>query len=162
MATSDLIQYLESERFSAFPGGASEAIGTETMNRRQEETFLAGATVAAGQFVSLDLSAANDGLRAITIVPLNDGGAATNVPVGVVLGSAESDGALTAGSKIRVCVRGVCEALVSGSAAGDVLTGSGVAGQAVTVAAAAEPRVAQAIDAGAAPALSTVYVYGRF
>ena len=163
MATQTLIQYLESEQFSAFPGGAATPIGLDSMNRRQEETFLAGATVAVGDAVSLDLSAANAGLRAITVVSANDGAAATNIPVGVVLGSAESDGALTAGSKIRVCVRGLCGAKVVASAAGDVLTTSAVNGQAVTTAAATEPRFAQALEAAVAlPGLTGVYVSGRF
>ncbi len=40
MATQSLVQYLETERFSAFPGGASEGIDLDAMNRRQVEVYL--------------------------------------------------------------------------------------------------------------------------
>lgn len=61
MASQDIIQYLEKEQFSAFPGGAAVGVGTDSMNRRRDEVFLAGGTVAVGDIVSLEIAAATDG-----------------------------------------------------------------------------------------------------
>ena len=54
MATQSLVQYLETERFSAFPGGAAEGIDLAAMNRRQVEVYLSGEALNAGDVVALD------------------------------------------------------------------------------------------------------------
>jgi hypothetical protein len=80
MATSTLIQYLETEQKDGF--GASVAVGPATLNRRQVETFLAAATIAAGDLVSLDASQTADGDKAIKIVKSDSAAAAASCPVG--------------------------------------------------------------------------------
>ena len=35
MATQNLVQYLESTQYSAYPGGSSSSVGVSAMNRRQ-------------------------------------------------------------------------------------------------------------------------------
>lgn len=156
MATSTLIQYLETSGTDALTG-APASVGTAAMDRRQVETFLAGATIAAGAFVSLDASQADDANKALFVVPCDSAAPAASCPVGVALAAA------SAGEKVEVVIRGVCEANVAGAAAqGDVLTHSAVAGQAATIAAATDPQVAVALEASAAPAPTTVYVRGQF
>lgn len=160
MATSTLIQYLETSQVDGF--GAAVAVGSATMNRRQTEIFLAGEAVLIGDCVSLDLSQAADGDKAVHIVKADSGTATDRCPVGVVLRSAENDGSLAAGSRIEVVVRGVCEANVAAHAAGDVLGMTAVPGQLDTVAAATDAQVAIGIDGAGAPGLATVYVRGAF
>lgn len=158
MATSTLIQYLETEQKDGF--GATVAVGPATMDRRQTETFLASGAIAAGELVSLDASKTADGDKAIFVIKADSAAAATNVPVGVALAAAAD------GKKVEVCVRGVCEALVTaGVAAGAVLAAdSGVAaGQLDTITAATEAQVAIALEAAVAlPGTTTVYVRGAF
>lgn len=160
MATSTLIQYLETEQKDGF--GATVAVGPATMDRRQTETFLASGPIAAGELVSLDASKTADGDKAIFVIKADEDAGATNVPVGVALAAA------AAGAKVEVCVRGVCEALCSpGVAVGDVLTADGTlgagAGQLATVAAATEAQVAIALEAAVAlPGTTTVFVRGAF
>ena len=61
MATNTIIQYLET---SAYPAdqrdGSSEAVGIEASNRRQIETFISGAAIAANDLVALDFSQTAD------------------------------------------------------------------------------------------------------
>lgn len=161
MATSTLIQYLETAGQSAgqldTTGLPSAAVGTAAMDRRQVETFFAVGAIAAGAFVSLDAAQAEDGNKAVFVKPADSGDATASCCVGVALAAAAD------GAKVEVCIRGVCEANVAGaSAQGDVLTHSATAGQAATIAAATDPQVAVALEASAAPALTTVYVRGAF
>jgi len=109
MATSTLIQRLDGTAFESsktVPGSYTAVSTPDVSNRRQVETFIAGATVAVGDWVQFDTSK-TDELKVLTVIP---GGVtiATGNPlvVGVVLGSAETDGSLTAGSKINVIVSG--------------------------------------------------------
>tara|TARA_R100000951_G_scaffold116719_1_gene130109 strand:- start:4160 stop:4651 length:492 start_codon:yes stop_codon:yes gene_type:complete len=148
MSSQDLIQYLEKEQFSAFPGGAATGIGLGSMNRRREEVFLAGGTVAVGDIVSLEIAATSDGERSISVVKANSGASDTSVPVGVVIASAETDGTLTDGSRVVVCTRGICNALLAGGiGAGAPVTISGVAGQGAAKTGATEVAVGQALAA---------------
>ena len=154
MATSTLIQYLETEQKDGF--GASVAVGTSTMDRRQTETFIAAAAVVAGDVVSLDAAQAADGDKAIKVKPANSGDLALSCPVGVALGAA------AIGEKVTVCVRGVCEAKLLACTQGDVLTHTATAGSMDTIAAATDPQVAIALETAAAPGTFTVYVRGAF
>lgn len=125
MATSTLIQYLETK--DAITGAAQS---NTFSNRQQVEIFIAGSTVAVGDAVALDTVTASLSMQevSLTVRPAN----ATTLlnTIGVVLGSADSDGSLTVGSKIKVCIRGICTAKVaSGVAVGTVVRSSGTAGE---------------------------------
>jgi hypothetical protein len=114
MATSTLIQYLEQSGVTGL--GVSAPVGADASNRSQTETFLAGGTIAAGDFVSLDTSktGANKALFVVT-VDTSAGAVALGVPtVGVALRHA------ALGEKVDVCVAGFCAVanVVTGVAAG--------------------------------------------
>jgi hypothetical protein len=118
MATSTLIQYLAQNQTSGL--GVSVPVGAGASNRSQEETFIAGGTIAKGDFVSLDTSktGADKALFVVTI-DTSAGAVALGVPtVGVALAAA------TAGQKVDVCVAGYCAqaAVATGTAAGVALS----------------------------------------
>jgi hypothetical protein len=154
MATSTLIQYLETEQKDGF--GASVAVGPATMDRRQTETFLAADAITAGDVVSLDAGQAADGDKAIKVKRADSGDTNLVCPVGVALASAAS------GEKVEVCVRGVCEANVAAHTKGDVLTVTATAGRLDTIAAATSPAVGVSLDGAGAPGLATIFVRGAF
>lgn len=122
MSTQTLIQYLDTSAYSALPSGGTTQVGTGTMNKQQKEIFVAGSTVAVGDWVALDLTKItalspynlDDASEAsITVAPAdtNVGAGAgvtskASIVLGVVLESAERDGSLTAGSRIVVVTRG--------------------------------------------------------
>lgn len=163
MATSDLIQYLETEQYSALPGGAAEAVGVATMNRRKVESFIATEAIAIGQIVSLDASQTGDGDKGIKVALADTGSDDTVFAVGVAISAAAASG-----DKVDVCIRGICEAQCAANAAkGNALYLTGTAGQLDDVAPAAplseSVPVAQCMESvGGAPALTTVFVIGRF
>lgn len=115
MATSTLIQFLD----------AGEA--SDTSNRRQIETFIAGGAIAKGDWVQPDLSKASGdemlyAIEAAGVATKGNPGA-----IGVALAAA------AAGDQVRVVVSGyVAEANVAGAVvAGDSLVGPiGTAGRA--------------------------------
>jgi hypothetical protein len=110
MATSTLIQYLETTAVTGL--GVSVGVGAASMNRRQTETFIAKENLLVGDFVAFDLAATADGDVSIGVFKADGNSAPVRTPFGVVLGSAETSGKLTAGSRINVCISGVCDALV--------------------------------------------------
>jgi len=117
MATSTLIQYLETAQVTGL--GVSAPVGASTSDRSQTETFLAGGTIAAGDFVSLDTSqtGANKALY-VVVVDTSGGAVALGVPtVGVALKAAD------AGDKVEVCIAGYCKSanVATGTAAGVAL-----------------------------------------
>ena len=75
MATSTLLQKLD--------GGSD--FGPTTSARRQVEVFIAAETVADKDAVSLDLSQAQDGDKALKIVKADTGTATDKAFVGIVL-----------------------------------------------------------------------------
>ena len=86
MATSTLVQFLN-------PG-----VSSDTMNRSQEETFLAGGIIALGDWVAFDLSKTGAD-KALYVVQ------APNVAAsGIITGVAVQ--AAAAGEQVRVCVDG--------------------------------------------------------
>ena len=157
MATSTLLQYLEPT------DGAGVANGITPSNRRQTETFIASETLAVGDLVSLDLAATG-----------NTTTGADKCFVGVVLESVESDGALTAGSSIRVVIRGIVPALMVGKndqnanaaiAVGDPIALATTAGNAALLVTAGFSEVGIAVEttsSAAAAALKDIYVISRF
>jgi hypothetical protein len=146
MATSTLIQYLETTAVTGL--GVSVGVGAASMNRRQTETFIAKENLVVGDFVAFDLAATADGDVSIGVFKADGNSAPVRTPFGVVLGSAETSGKLTAGSRINVCISGVCDALVgdnggAGNALGVVLQITNTAGVAdLAAATSAQPVVA--------------------
>ena len=168
MATSTLIQRLDVNALktsTTIPGGYEVVSTPDVSNRRQIETFIVskGGTVVVGDAVALDTATAglSSAERSIFVLPAN----ATTLlnTVGVVLGSAESDGSLTELSKINVCIRGICSAKVAGGVgAGSIVRSSGAAGTlAAAVAGDAEnyTLVGRTITASAA-GFADVFVHG--
>jgi hypothetical protein len=141
MATSTLIQKLDRTALvsntTGSPGSYSTVSTPDVSNRSQEETFLAGGTIAKGDFVSLDTTKTGDQKALFVLTVDTSGGAvALGVPtVGVALASA------TAGQKVDVCIAGYCAQanVLNGTAAGIALTvdtttsGRGVAADAANV-----------------------------
>jgi len=146
MATSTLVQSLNASYVDGF--GASVSV-PNVVNRRQTEIFLASATVAVSDAVAFDLSKTLDSDKTLYVIKADTDVATSTAIIGVVLGSAETSGALTAGSKILVALTGVVSANVDGATvAGSNLTVGATAGQfAVASAAATYPTVAIALEA---------------
>jgi hypothetical protein len=112
MATSTLVQFLN-------PG-----VSSATMNRSQEETFLAGGIIALGDWVAFDLSKTGAD-KALYVVQ------APNVAAsGIITGVAVQ--AAAAGEQVRVCVDGYVASanVATGTGAGAALQCSGTAGRA--------------------------------
>jgi hypothetical protein len=134
MATSTLLQYLETT--DAVTGAS---LGASPSNRRQVETFIAGATVVVGDWLQFDTSKTG-AAKVLTVIQAAANGTGNPLVVGVCLGSADSDGSLTVGSKINVAVAGYVESANVANAvaaAGVALTVDAAgAGQAVAITAA--------------------------
>jgi hypothetical protein len=113
MATSTLLQKLDGNalisNITGSPGSYTTVQVPDVSNRRQVETFIAGGTVAAGDWVQFDTSATGAS-RVLTVIEAT-GATATGNPLvcGVCIGSAETDGSLTVGSKVFVVVGGYVE-----------------------------------------------------
>jgi len=124
MATNTLIQKLDATAFvsntTGSPGSYTSVAIPDVSNRRQVETFIAGATVVVGDWLMFDTSATGSA-RVLTVIQATNVALGNSLVVGVCLGSAETDGLLTAGSKINVVVAGYVEganvdaAVVAGS-----------------------------------------------
>ena len=116
MATSTLIQYLETSQKDGF--GNTVAVGTASQNRNQTEVFVAAVAISVGDLVSLDLRAATlDGTKLVSVVPADLSSADTLGVVGVATSAA------AVGGKVTVVLKGI--ALVNadaGIAAGDALS----------------------------------------
>jgi hypothetical protein len=111
MATSTLIQKLDATAFESsktVPGSYTSVTTPDVSNRRQVETFIAGATVVVGDWLQFDTSATG-AARTLTVIQATNVALGNSLVCGVCLGSAESDGSLTAGSKINVVVAGYVE-----------------------------------------------------
>jgi len=103
MATQTVIQYLEEERYSSLPGGASEPIGPETMNRRQIETFIANGAITAGDVVAHDATKTGAD-RALYVIQAANVATGNGLACGVAITSAAG-----AGDKVDVVISGYVE-----------------------------------------------------
>ena len=103
MATNTIIQYLESAQTTGL--GTSVPVGASAMHRSQTETFIAGGTVAVGDWVAFDTSKSGAN-KVLTVVQASNVALGNALVCGVVLGSADSSGLLTAGHKVKVCISG--------------------------------------------------------
>jgi hypothetical protein len=116
MATSTLVQYLESNLVTGL--GASVGVSKETSDRSQVETFIAKETLLVGDWVAFDYAATNAGDVTLGVYKADGNSAPVRTPFGVVIGAAATNGLLTAGNKIKVCISGVCNAFVGDNAGG--------------------------------------------
>jgi hypothetical protein len=163
MATSTLIQKLDSTAFESsktVPGSYTAISPKGVSHRLQTEVFLASATVAVGDAVAFDLSKTADGDKTLYVIKADTDVATSTCVVGIVLGSAETDGSLTAESKVLVLTSGVASANVDGATvAGSNLTVGATAGQlAVASAAATFPVVAIAVEADTANVAKVLFI----
>lgn len=167
MATNTLVQKLDATAFisniTGSPGSYTTVATPDVSNRRQVETFITGGTVAVGDWVALDATKTG-AAKAVTVV---EAGAAANgnpLVVGVCIGSAETDGSLTAGSKVNVVVAGyVASANTNGApAAGQPLVVQTVAGAADAAGAGITAPPCGAVLADLGGGKAEVFVYKHF
>lgn len=182
MATNRLIQYLETEAYSAFPGEANEAIDASSMNRQAIETFLVAPSPSASTTLSLavgDLVVFDtiDGAGSEAVISVKKT-VADGACIGVCLeaGTSETDGSTVTiqQDKIKVALAGICEAKVKGAnnagntgiVAGDYLCQSDAAGVFYKFTVGADPMPhAIAVDdvaSGAAAANVSVIMLKQF
>lgn len=124
MATNTLIQNLNTELYSAYPGEPNEGVPTSSSHRRQVETFIASAAIAAGDLVAFDFSKTEDGDKALYVIKADIGTGTSSCAVGVALAGAAAD------ERCDVVVAGICEANVATCVAGDRLQAGSTAGRA--------------------------------
>ena len=159
MATQNIIQYLETSQYNALPSGGTVAVGIEAMNRRQIETFIAGAAIAANDLVALDFSKTSDGEIAITVIKATSGSTNSVAVVGFALNAATA-----AGETVDVTIAGLhtsanCK---TGITKGMTLSISGVAGQADQyIAGDTVPIIGYAVENEAAN-VASVFVIKQF
>ena len=149
MATSTLLQTLN---------GVDNEMGISASARRQTETFLAGAAIAANDLVALDLTKSATADKALYIKKADSTTGAGVVVVGFALASA------VAGDPCEVTIAGVHQsANVVTVAEGDRLIVSGTAGRAGKVTAGAEtvPTIGYALAADATN-IAPVFVIKQF
>lgn len=133
MATQNLIQYLETSQYNALPAGGTLPVGEAAMNRRQVETFISGAAIAANDLVCIDLAKTDNSEKVITIVKADGADITKRMCVGFALTTAAG-----AGETVDVTIAGlhaVANVNSGGGAgvavqAGEFVSPSGVAGRA--------------------------------
>jgi len=156
MATSTNIQYLVGSAKDEL--GATVQIGAGTSNRRQIETFIAGAAITSGDWVMFDTSATGAN-RVLTVIQATFAATGRPLTVGVAINAATA-----AGDKVDVVVDGYVEnanvatAVTVGQALG-IITVNGRAE--LNVAGALGPSCGVALE-GAASNLCDVWVFKNF
>ena len=164
MATSTLLQCLNDD---AAMGASMAASG----NRRSTEVFLAKETLLVGDWVAFDFGATGDGDVVLGVYKADANSSPVRTPFGVVVGSKEQEGTLTAGSRVEVAISGVVDAFTldasgSGMAIGSLLQISNTAGQVdAASAASAQPIcgiLAETVAAAAGAGLRRVVVRRSF
>ena len=156
MATSTTIQYLLATAKDEF--GATVTLPTAS-NRRQIETFIAGAAITSGDWVMFDTSATN-ATRVLTVIQATFAATGQPLTVGVAIQSAAA-----AGETVDVVVAGyveganVADAVTIGLALGIVAV-NGRAG--AYTAAALAPACGVALEDGSATNTADVWVIKQF
>lgn len=158
MATSTNIQYLVATAKDEF--GATVQIGAGTSDRRQIETFIAGAAITAGDWVQFDTSATGAS-RVLTVIQATANGLGNPLVCGVALTSAT-----VAGQTVDVVVGGYVDAANVANAvaaAGVALTVEAAgAGQAVAITAADTGPACGVSLAAPVANVAPVWVYKQF
>jgi hypothetical protein len=171
MATTNILQYLETTGKSVTTGGDVQ-LGTNPLNRKQEETFLTESAITAGQLVAVDVTAARmtldptGGNSAVTVITADFNAAGTVQKIVVGVAAQAVTGTATSPQPIRVVVRGPVTAsnlATVGCTVGDplVLDTAGAAGACmVNTAANIGHVVCYAMETVAAAGPVKVYVLG--
>lgn len=169
MATSTLIQKLDAVTDPLVSGTVGST--STTMDRGQYETFIARETLLVGDWVAFDYAATAAADVTLGVFKADGNSSPVRTPFGVVVGADSTAGTLTAGSRVRVCIAGVCSTLVSdnggaGNAVGTLLQITNAAGVAdVASAASAQPVcgvLAEVIAPAAGTTLKRVVVIKQF
>jgi hypothetical protein len=155
MATNTTIQYLENTAKDEL--GATVSIKTAS-DRRQIETFIAGAAITAGDWVMFDTSATDAG-RVLTVIQATFAATGQPLTVGVALNSATA-----AGQKVDVVVAGYVENanVATAVTVGQALSISAVNGRGSAAAATAVAPFCGVALEGAASNLCDVWVIKQF
>tara|TARA_R100000963_G_C4640767_1_gene104421 strand:+ start:458 stop:907 length:450 start_codon:yes stop_codon:yes gene_type:complete len=146
MATNTLLQSLNDSANQATSGSS---------NRRQVETFLASAAIAANDLVCLDITKTADSDKALFIKKADTTTGATIVAIGFALNAAAD-----AGDEVRVTIAGVHEsAATSASAVGMRLMASSTAGRAIDYTGTATvPPIAYAVEVHTANVATVIVI----
>ena len=169
MATSTLLQKLDPVTDPLVSGTVGST--STTMDRGQYETFIAGETLVVGDWVAFDYGATAAADVTLNVFKADGNSAPVRTPFGVVVGADSTKGTLTAGSRVRVCISGVCSASVgdnagAGNAVGTLLQITNTAGTAdLAAAGSAQPVcgvLAEVVGAGAGITIKRVVVIKQF
>lgn len=114
MSTSTLLQKLDKVTDPLVSGTTGSTDGT--MDRSQTEWFIAGAAIAAGDWVAFDATQTQIADRVLVVLPCANVALGNALTVGVALAAAAS------GARVQVCISGVCSKakVVAGVAAAGV------------------------------------------
>ena len=143
MATSTLLQKLDPVTDPLVSGTVGST--STTMDRGQYETFIAKETLVVGDWVAFDYAATSAADVTLGVFKADGNSTPVRTPFGVVVGADSTAGTLTSGSRVRVCIAGVCSAFVgdnaaAGNAVGTILQITNTAGAAdVASAASTQP-----------------------
>ena len=155
MATSTLLQKLDPVTDPLVTGTVGST--STTMDRGQYETFIARETLLVGDWVAFDYAATAAADVTLGVFKADGNSTPVRTPFGVVVQADNTKGLLTAGSRVRVCIAGVCNALVgdnagAGNAIGVLLQITNTGGQADLAAAASTQPVCGILAETIAPA----------
>jgi hypothetical protein len=141
------------------------------MDRGQYETFIASEALAVGDWVAFNYGATNAADVTLGVFKADGNSTPVRTPFGVVVGADSTTGSLATGSRVRVCISGVCTASVgdnaaAGNAVGTLLQITNTAGTADAASAASAQPVcgilAETVAAGAGVTLKRVVVIKQF
>ena len=145
MATNTLLQSLNDSDNQATTGSS---------NRRQVETFIASAAIAANDLVCLDITKTADSDKALFIKKADTTTGATIVAIGFALNAADVN------DEVRVTIAGVHEsAATSASAVGMRLMASSTAGRAIDYTGSSTvPPIAYAVEVHTANVATVIVI----
>jgi len=169
MATSTLLQKLDAVTDPLVSGTVGST--SITMDRGQYETFIARETLLVGDWVAFDYAATAAADVTLGVFKADGNSTPVRTPFGVVVAADSTSGLLTSGQRVKVCIAGVCNALVgdnaaAGNAIGVLLQITNTAGQTDVAAAASTQPVcgilAEVIPAAAGATQKRVVVIKQF
>ena len=168
MATSTLLQKLDAVTDPLVSGTVGST--SITMDRGQYETFIARETLLVGDWVAFDYAATAAADVTLGVFKADGNSTPVRTPFGVVVSADSTSGLLTSGQRVKVCIAGVCNALVgdnaaAGNAIGTILQITNTAGQVDVAASTTAPVcgiLAETIPAAAGATQKRVVVIKQF
>ena len=169
MATSTLLQKLDQVTDPLVAGTVGST--STTMDRGQYETFIARETLVVGDWVAFDYAATAAADVTLGVFKADGNSVPVRTPFGVLVSADSTRGTLTAGSRVRVCIAGICNASVgdnaaAGNAIGTLLQITNTAGTSdLAAAGSAQPVcgvLAEVVPAAAGITLKRVVVIKQF